>query len=82
MLNGIDEQEWDPARDPYLLAHYDREHLEGKTRIAAALIAECGFPNEPDWPIVGMVSRLVEQKGIDLLEHGERRAARSSKRAS
>lgn len=72
VLNGIDTDVWDPASDPYLVEHYDREHLEGKAANRAALVAECGFPPKPDWPLVGMVSRLVEQKGLDLIEQGEK----------
>ncbi|HET7226355.1 MAG TPA: glycogen synthase [Candidatus Eisenbacteria bacterium] len=68
ILNGLDERVWDPATDPLLPAHYDRDHLGGKDAVRDALAAACGFPAEPDVPIVGMVSRLVEQKGFDLLE--------------
>ena len=76
VLNGIDEREWDPARDAYLLAHYDAEHLEGKAANRRGLIAECGFPAAPDWPLIGMVTRLVEQKGLDLLDHAEQELVR------
>jgi starch synthase len=72
ILNGIDEVYWDPARDPYIPHPYDREHAEGKWKNRAALAQECGFPGAPDWPIVGMVSRLVDQKGFDLIERMER----------
>ena len=71
LLNGIDDAEWDPARDPLIPGHYDRDHLEGKRVNREALIAECGFPASPDWPLVGMVSRLVEQKGFDLIAQAE-----------
>jgi starch synthase len=71
LLNGIDDAEWDPARDPLIPGHYDRDRLEGKRVNHEALVAECGFPGEPDLPIVGMVSRLVEQKGFDLIAHAE-----------
>jgi len=71
LLNGIDDGEWDPARDPLIPGHYDRDHLEGKRVNREALIAECGFPAAPDWPLVGMVSRLVEQKGFDLIAQAE-----------
>uniref|UniRef100_A0A832I261 Glycogen synthase n=1 Tax=Eiseniibacteriota bacterium TaxID=2212470 RepID=A0A832I261_UNCEI len=68
ILNGIDDTVWDPSRDPYLVAHYGPADLAGKAANRAALIAECGFPIEPDAPLVGMVGRLVEQKGLDLVE--------------
>jgi starch synthase len=72
ILNGIDHRVWDPARDPLVRFPYDREHPEGKWKNRAALAEECGFPSAPDWPIVGMVSRLVDQKGFDLIEQAER----------
>jgi starch synthase len=66
ILNGIDDAVWDPARDPYLAQPYDRDHLDGKRASHGALAAECGFA--PGRPIVGMVTRLVDQKGLDLVE--------------
>ena len=67
ILNGIDDREWDPAADPHLPAPYDATHLKGKAASRRALAEACGFgPGEA--PIVGMVSRLVEQKGFDLIE--------------
>ena len=71
ILNGIDDREWDPATDPWLTAHYDVQDLAGKAACRRALALESGFPLDPDWPIVGMVTRLVEQKGLDLLEAAE-----------
>jgi len=66
ILNGIDDAVWDPAHDPYLPRPYDLEHLEGKRANHGALAAECDFP--PGRAIVGMVTRLVDQKGLDLIE--------------
>jgi starch synthase len=71
ILNGIDDREWDPATDPWLPAHYDVARLDGKATCRRALALESGFPIDPDWPLVGMVTRLVEQKGLDLLEAAE-----------
>ncbi len=70
ILNGIDDG-WDPARDRYLPRTYDRDRLEGKAVVRAALREACGFPDPPDWPLVGTVSRLVDQKGFDLVEQAE-----------
>ncbi len=72
ILNGIDDTEWDPATDRWLPAHFSREQLDGKRACRQALNLACGFPLEPEWPVVGIVSRLVEQKGFDLLEAAER----------
>jgi starch synthase len=71
ILNGIDHTTWDPARDRFLPHPYDRDHPGGKAKVRAALREECGFPAAPDWPLVGTVSRLVDQKGFDLVEQAE-----------
>ncbi len=71
ILNGIDDHVWDPAHDVFLDAHYDRDHLEGKAGARTSLALSCGFPLDPDWPVVGIVSRLVDQKGFDLIEAAE-----------
>lgn len=67
ILNGIDVTEWDPARDPHLPAHYSSRDLSGKAVTKAALQRELGLPLAPDRPLLGMVSRLADQKGIDLV---------------
>ncbi len=66
ILNGIDVDEWDPSRDPHLPARYSAAALEGKAECKAALQRELKLPVRPDVPLVGMVGRLAEQKGIDL----------------
>jgi starch synthase len=71
ILNGIDDSYWNPATDPHLPHRYDAGSLDRKQLNRAALAAECGFPGGPDWPIAGMVSRLVEQKGLDLIEEAK-----------
>jgi starch synthase len=68
ILNGIDDEYWDPATDPYLPYRYDLASLDKKRMNRSTLIAECGFPASPDLPLVGTVTRLVEQKGLDLIE--------------
>ncbi len=72
ILNGIDDTVWNPATDAFLDAHYDRDAFDGKLANRRALALACGFPLDPDWPIVGIVSRLVEQKGFELVEAAER----------
>jgi starch synthase len=67
VLNGIDVGEWDPARDPHLPAHFTARDLAGKGANKAALQRELGLPIRPDVPLVVMVSRLADQKGVDLV---------------
>ncbi len=67
IVNGIDTLEWDPATDPHLPAHFDAANLAGKAACTAALRRECGLADHPGSCVVGVVSRLVEQKGIDLI---------------
>ncbi len=67
ILNGIDIHVWDPASDPKIAAHYDREDLDGKQMNKQALQKEMGLPEVADVPIYSMIARLIEQKGIDLV---------------
>lgn len=65
ILNGIDTKVWDPANDPLIFAPYSAEDLSGKRVNKERLQDFCGFAVKPV-PLFGIVSRLVEQKGIDL----------------
>ncbi|MGI9614950.1 MAG: glycogen synthase, partial [Acidimicrobiales bacterium] len=64
--NGIDASVWDPTIDPIIAANYSVTDLGGRIRSRDELASQAGWPND-NVPIVGMVSRLVEQKGIDLV---------------
>lgn len=68
ILNGIDIADWDPARDEHLPARFSVEKLAGKAVCKAELQAELGLPVRPEVPLIGVISRLVHQKGIDLIE--------------
>jgi len=67
ILNGIDYRFWDPATDPYLPAHYDRDDLTGKAANKEALQSRFALPLDPAAPLLGHIGRMVEQKGTDLL---------------
>lgn len=67
ILNGIDTELWDPARDPLIAQRYDAEWLERKAPNKAALQRAFGLPETSGAPLLGMASRLVPQKGADLV---------------
>lgn len=67
ILNGIDTRDWDPAHDRHLVKHYGPRRLEDKAANKAALQAEMGLEVHADRPLLAVVSRLTEQKGLDLL---------------
>lgn len=68
ILNGVDYQEWDPSHDPHLIAHYDLNDLSGKRECKKDLLNEYGLPLSLEKaPLIGMISRLADQKGFDLL---------------
>lgn len=66
ILNGIDTDIWNPETDPHLAARYSADRPEGKAACKDDLAARSGFARK-DLPILGLVSRLVAQKGIDLV---------------
>ena len=65
--NGVDEDEWNPARDPHLPATYGVGDLTGKTVCKAAARAEFGLEADTDAPVVGYLCRLTEQKMADVM---------------
>lgn len=67
VLNGIDMKLYNPAADPRIPAPYSLADLSGKAACKAALQKQLGLREEPDTPIIAMVSRLVSHKGLDLL---------------
>jgi starch synthase len=67
ILNGIDVHQWDPRKDHHLVAHYSAGDLSGKALGKAALQRELGLAVDPGVPLLAVVSRLVDQKGIDLV---------------
>ena len=67
ILNGVDYDEWSPERDRHLPARYSASDRRGKELCKQALLESLGLPYVPGVPVVGIVSRLVGQKGFDLV---------------
>jgi starch synthase len=67
ILNGIDTDAWDPESDPYIERYYNASRLAAKQDNKRALQARMGLDAQPDTPLFGVVSRLTEQKGHDVV---------------
>jgi starch synthase len=67
VLNGVDYEDWDPATDMLIPANYTPGDLSGKKKCKAHLQKKSAFPVRDDVLLVGMVSRLADQKGFDIL---------------
>jgi len=67
ILNGIDTQEWDPSKDPHLAMRYSARSLWRKEKNKEQLHRELGLEYTPGVPLVGIVSRLTAQKGLELV---------------
>ncbi|OGS50951.1 MAG: starch synthase [Euryarchaeota archaeon RBG_16_68_12] len=67
ILNGIDTETWDPARDAHIPHTYSSKALGGKAKDKAALQAETGLARDAKAPLLGLVTRVTEQKGFDIL---------------
>lgn len=67
ILNGIDTEEWSPEKDPSLIKNYNASDLSGKAAVKKALQEQLGLHVDADAPLLGVVSRLTHQKGLDLL---------------
>lgn len=69
ILNGIDTVGYDPATDPDIREHYSADDFSGKAVNKAALQERLDLPKRPDVPMIGMVTRLVSHKGLDLVKY-------------
>lgn len=67
ILNGIETEEWNPATDKYLSHTYNSENLQGKLQVKLALQRDSGLDIDANAPLLGVVSRLTHQKGLDML---------------
>jgi starch synthase len=68
IVNGVDYQEWSPEKDKFIPYRYSREDFSGKRKNKRALLEKCNLssPRE-NVPLIGIISRLADQKGFDLL---------------
>jgi starch synthase len=67
ILNGVDYEEWRTTKNPFLAYSYSARRLKGKTKNKLALQQELGLPVQAKAPLFGVVSRLTDQKGMDIL---------------
>jgi starch synthase len=67
ILNGIDDGAWNPATDPTLAARFSAARPAGKAKCAAALRQRAGLAPDAAAPLLGLVSRVTHQKGLDLV---------------
>lgn len=68
ILNGLDVDVWNPATDPHIAKQYTPEDVSGKAACKAALQREFNLDGDADTPLVAMVTRMTDQKGLDLVE--------------
>ncbi len=67
IMNGVDYSMWDPLTDTRIAANYSAENLEGKRLCKRDVLREFGIEDSSARPLIGMISRLADQKGFDLL---------------
>ncbi len=67
VVNGLDYQLWDPQNDPKIPVQYGFDNLELKQESKKALLEASGLPYRADCPVIGIISRLADQKGFDIL---------------
>jgi starch synthase len=76
IVNGVDYEEWSPEKDKFIPHRYSMEDLSGKEKNKRVLLEKCNLPktsgrklgrNKNDVPLIGIISRLADQKGFDIL---------------
>ncbi len=70
ITNGVDYDEWNPATDKELPAHFSVDHMAGKAECKRALLERFSLPVELDRPIYASITRLTAQKGVELIRQG------------
>jgi starch synthase len=69
ILNGVDYEQWNPEKDPYIAEHYSADCLEKKAACKRDLLTQFGAAADTDLPVIGIVSRFAAQKGFDLISN-------------
>ncbi len=67
ILNGVDYSQWDPAVDPFIRHQYSKGSMEGKKKNKQEMFARLGIAQDVQVPLIAMISRISEQKGVELL---------------
>jgi starch synthase len=67
ITNGVDYELWNPETDPHIAANFSAADLSGKKECKLDLLRRFGLPEEPERPVIAIISRLVAQKGYDLI---------------
>jgi len=69
IANGVDYEIWNPETDPHIAANFSADDLSGKRECKIDLLRRFGLMEDPDRPIIAIISRLVAQKGYDLIRN-------------
>ena len=72
ITNGVDYDIWNPETDPHIAANFSFDDLSGKRECKLDLLRRFSLPEEPERPIIAIISRLVSQKGYDLIQQAAR----------
>src|SRR6185436_14344188 len=72
ITNGVDYEIWNPETDPNIAANFSADDLTGKKECKLDLLRRFALPEEPERPIIAIISRLVSQKGYDLIQQAAR----------
>jgi starch synthase len=67
ITNGVDYDVWNPETDRHIAAHFSASDLRGKRACKLDLLRRFGLPEEPERPVIASISRMVAQKGFDLI---------------
>ena len=67
IANGVDYDIWNPETDPHIAANFSADDLAGKRECKLDLLRRFGLPQDPNRPVIAIISRLVGQKGYDLI---------------